>query len=164
MSNRTEITKELKAIVSNVTRIDLSDLSENTRVREELGIDSLMAMEIVALCEKQFGISIDEEQLFQVETVGDFYNLVVKATAWRQMYEKLGTGRQQPRSRIQEGEHSKSDTGYEDCHRSSEYRFSSVQRSRLLRLPTTLLRIFSYTNSGDRYMYDRLRTDAHPIG
>ena len=78
MSNRTEITRELKTIVSNVTRIDLSELSESTRVREELGIDSLMAMEIVALCEKQFGISIDEEQLFQVETVGDFYNLVVK--------------------------------------------------------------------------------------
>ncbi len=78
MSNRTEITRELKTIVSNVTRIDIAELSENTRVREELGIDSLMAMEIVALCEKQFGISIDEEQLFQVETVGDFYNLVVK--------------------------------------------------------------------------------------
>ncbi len=78
MSNRDEISEKLKAIVSNVTRIDISELSEEIRVREELGIDSLMAMEIVALCEKQFDIFIDEEQLFLVETIGDFYNLVVK--------------------------------------------------------------------------------------
>ncbi|GAJ10371.1 unnamed protein product, partial [marine sediment metagenome] len=32
----------------------------------------------VALCEKQLDIYIDEEQLFLVETIGDFYNLVVK--------------------------------------------------------------------------------------
>jgi len=78
MSNRDEISEKLKAIVSNVTRIDISELSEEIRVREELGIDSLMAMEIVALCEKQFDILIDEEQLFLVETIGDFYNFVVK--------------------------------------------------------------------------------------
>ena len=78
MSNRDEISEKLRAIVSNVTRIDISELSEEIRVREELGIDSLMAMEIVALCEKQFDISIDEEQLFLVETIGDFYNFVVK--------------------------------------------------------------------------------------
>lgn len=83
MSNRTEITRELKKIVSNVTRIDIDELSENTRVREELGIDSLMAMEIVALCEKKFEIYIDEEQLFLIETIGDFYNLVVKIYADR---------------------------------------------------------------------------------
>jgi len=78
MSNRGEINEKLKAIVSNVTRIDISELSEEIRVREELGVDSLMAMEIVALCEKQFDIFIDEEQLFLVETIGDFYNLVMK--------------------------------------------------------------------------------------
>jgi acyl carrier protein len=81
MSNRDEISEKLKAIVSNVTGIDISELSEKIRVREELGIDSLIAMEIVALCEKQFDILIDEEQLFLVETIGDFYNLVVKICA-----------------------------------------------------------------------------------
>jgi acyl carrier protein len=81
MSNRTEITRGLKTIVSNVTRIDIAEFSENTRVREELGIDSLMAMEIVASCEKQFEIHIDEEQLFLIETIGDFYNLVMKIYA-----------------------------------------------------------------------------------
>jgi acyl carrier protein len=77
LSNRDEISEKIKVIVSNVTSIDISELCEKIRVRDELGIDSLIAMEIVALCEKQFDILIDEEQLFLVETIGDFYNLVV---------------------------------------------------------------------------------------
>jgi acyl carrier protein len=78
MSNTKNIQEELKNLVSLITRIDVSELSEEVRVREELGIDSLMAMEIVAACEKRFDIQIDEEQLFEIETVGEFYNLVVR--------------------------------------------------------------------------------------
>ena len=78
MSNTKNIQEELKNLVSLITRIDVSELSEGVRVREELGIDSLMAMEVVAACEKRFDIQIDEEQLFEIETVGEFYNLVVR--------------------------------------------------------------------------------------
>jgi acyl carrier protein len=78
MSNPKNIQEELKNLVSLITRIDVSELSEEVRVREELGIDSLMAMEIVAACEKRFDIQIDEGQLFEIETVGEFHNLVVR--------------------------------------------------------------------------------------
>ena len=78
MPNTKNIQEELKNLVSLITRIDVSELSEEVRVREELGIDSLMAMEIVAACEKRFDIQIDEEQLFEIETVGEFHNLVVR--------------------------------------------------------------------------------------
>ena len=78
MWNPTEIKTELENLVSLITRINVSELSAEVRVREELGIDSLMAMEIVAACEKRFDIQIDEEQLFEIETVGEFYNLVVR--------------------------------------------------------------------------------------
>jgi acyl carrier protein len=78
MLNPDEAKMELKNIVSSITRINVSELSPEVRVREELGIDSLMAMEIVAACEKHFGIQIDEEQLLEIETVGEFYNLVAK--------------------------------------------------------------------------------------
>ena len=77
MWNPAEIKTELKNLVSRITRIDVAELSPEVRVREELGIDSLMAMEIVAACENRFDIQIDEEQLFEIETVGEFYNLVV---------------------------------------------------------------------------------------
>ena len=79
--NRSEIVTELQKIVSQITRIDVSELESEVRVREELGIDSLMAMEIVAVCEKKLSVHIEEEQLFNIETIGDFYDLVVKTCA-----------------------------------------------------------------------------------
>ena len=78
--NRNETIAELKQIVSQIARIDVSELNDEVRVREEIGIDSLMAMEIVASCEKRFGIYVDEEQLFNIVTIGDFYNLIVKVS------------------------------------------------------------------------------------
>ena len=76
--NRDEIISEIKQIVSQITRINISELSDEVRVREEIGIDSLMAMEIVASCEKRFGIYIDEDQMFNIDSIGDFYDLIVK--------------------------------------------------------------------------------------
>ena len=81
--NQTEIIGEIKNLVSQITRINMSELSDDVRVREELGIDSLMAMEIVASCEKRFRIHIDEEQIFEIETIGDFYNLIVRTCETR---------------------------------------------------------------------------------
>jgi acyl carrier protein len=63
-------------IVAGISRIDPEDFEEDALIREELGIDSLMAMEIVAACERALGISIDEGQVFCLETAGDFLDLV----------------------------------------------------------------------------------------
>ena len=53
----TESLKEhIRETISSVSRIDIAELKDNVLIREELGIDSLMAMEIVAKCEKQLGI------------------------------------------------------------------------------------------------------------
>lgn len=64
--------------MSRVSRIDVSELDSEIKFREELGVDSLMAMEIVATCEKQLGIQIDEGQLYTIETIGDFTSLVTE--------------------------------------------------------------------------------------
>lgn len=57
------IIEELLQLISQVSRIDKRELVYDVRVREELGIDSLMAMEIVATIEKRFDIRIDEAVL-----------------------------------------------------------------------------------------------------
>ncbi len=78
MPNKEKIIAEIKEIISRISRIDASELEENILIRDELGVDSLMAMEIIATCEKQFEIHIDEGILFEIETIGDFIDLVVK--------------------------------------------------------------------------------------
>jgi acyl carrier protein len=72
-----DVLAEVKRIMSNISRIDVEELESDVKIREEVGVDSLMAMEIVATCEKRLDIHIDESELYNVETIGDFENLVV---------------------------------------------------------------------------------------
>ena len=67
---------EVKEIVSQISRIDEAELEDHLLVREELGIDSLMAMEIIATCEKRLHLKLDETLFADVQTVGDFLSLV----------------------------------------------------------------------------------------
>ncbi len=68
--------EQARAIISNISRISASELADDANVREEVGIDSLMAMEIIANCEKRFGVVIDESRYAEIETIGDFLRLV----------------------------------------------------------------------------------------
>jgi len=72
-----QIIDTVKQIVSRISRIDVEEFEDNVKIREELGIDSLMAMEILATCEKHLKIKIDESKFVDIETVGDFLNLTV---------------------------------------------------------------------------------------
>ena len=71
----------IKHIVAKISRINESEFEDRVLIREELGIDSLMGMEIIANCEKSFDIRIDESRFAAIETVGDFLSLV------KQLYE-----------------------------------------------------------------------------
>ena len=73
-----QIRQTTKQIVSRISRIDAEEFEDDIVIREELGIDSLMAMEIIATCEKHLDIQIDEAIFGNIETVGDFLDLLVK--------------------------------------------------------------------------------------
>lgn len=69
---------EIKQIVARISRIDVNELQDQVLIQEELGIDSLMSMEIIARCEKSLGIKIDETLFANIHTVGDFNDLLIK--------------------------------------------------------------------------------------
>ena len=77
--NRNEIRSITKEIISQVSGIDAKELESDLILREELMLDSLKEMEIVARTELQFGISIDEELLIHVRTFDDYCGFVEKA-------------------------------------------------------------------------------------
>jgi acyl carrier protein len=62
--------------LSKITRIDSSGITYDTLIFEELGIDSLMAIEILAKIEKQFDIIIEDSLLADIHTVGDFIQII----------------------------------------------------------------------------------------
>jgi acyl carrier protein len=73
-----KLKNEIKQIVSRISRIDESELADQVLIREELGIDSLMSMEILANCEKYLGIKIDESLFVDVQTIDDFFDLLLR--------------------------------------------------------------------------------------
>ena len=64
------IAKELNSKKENITM--------ETRLVEDLGADSLDAVEIMFALEEEFGIEIDDDSAQSIKTVGDLVNYIEK--------------------------------------------------------------------------------------
>ena len=71
----------VEQIVSRISRIDAREFRNDVLIRDELGIDSLMSMEILAACEKELEVRLDEASFVSIETVGEFFAFLEKAYA-----------------------------------------------------------------------------------
>jgi len=67
---------QIKQIVSSITEIPLKDLKEDADFTRDLGIDSMMALEIVASIEKKYRITIPEEKIPEVTSLGKIYRFL----------------------------------------------------------------------------------------
>ena len=75
--------ESIRKILATIARIDPAELDDEVRIREELGVDSLMAMEIIATCEQRLEVSIDENDVVEIETVGEFIDFLIGITRER---------------------------------------------------------------------------------
>jgi acyl carrier protein len=73
-----KIKNDVKKLVAQIARMDAGKVKESASIRDDLGIDSLAAMEILASIEKRMGIVIDEAKAFDVVTVEDLLDLVMQ--------------------------------------------------------------------------------------
>lgn len=76
-----QVVSEIKKTISVIARIALEDLADDVRIREELGIDSLMSIEIIAKIEKRYGININEEEIMKISRVGEFVEHIASKIA-----------------------------------------------------------------------------------
>ena len=60
-----------------VLSVDAEKVTREARFAEDLDADSLDLVELVMALEEEFDVSVDEEELEGVETVGAAYDLVV---------------------------------------------------------------------------------------
>ena len=70
-----ELKEKLRAIVAEVSEID--DIPDSTSFAD-LGIDSMMAIEIVAEVERQYKVSVPEEELKSLSNFQSVYDLFAK--------------------------------------------------------------------------------------
>ena len=74
--NLDEMKKEVKALVSEIAEVPAEDLRDDARFAEDMGIDSMMALEIVASIEKKYKIVIPEEKIPTVVSLQNVYELL----------------------------------------------------------------------------------------
>jgi len=67
---------DIKKIISSIARCRISRIKLKSRVREDLGIDSFSALEILVAIEKKFDIESLESQLVSLVTFEDVVNFV----------------------------------------------------------------------------------------
>lgn len=73
-----EIKKEVKSLVSEITEVAEAQLKDDARFSEDLGVDSMMALEIVASIEKKYKVIIPEEKLPTIRSLQNVYDLLLE--------------------------------------------------------------------------------------
>ena len=67
-----DVIAQLQAIVAEVAETDdPSQIASDANLYTDLGLDSMMALELVLMIEEAFAIVIDEETLGSLQTFGD---------------------------------------------------------------------------------------------
>jgi len=65
------VEEEIKALVAEIIEKDPQEIDPHANFYKDLGVDSMMALEILAAIEKKYKISIPEEKLANLITLDD---------------------------------------------------------------------------------------------
>ena len=66
-----DIDTEIKNLIAEIIEKDPSEINPDARFAEDLGVDSMMALEILAGIEKKYKITIPEEKLVSLTTLNE---------------------------------------------------------------------------------------------
>lgn len=76
--SREEIEVKVKEIVAEKADCEISEVNDQTNLEETLGMDSLDRVELLMEIEKEFGITIPDDDADKVITTKDCVDLVEK--------------------------------------------------------------------------------------
>ncbi len=77
ISDGVDLRKSIIKTLAIIARINEKNIKDSVLIKDELGIDSIMSLEIIANIEKHFNIQINEEDTLKISTVGDFVNYII---------------------------------------------------------------------------------------
>jgi acyl carrier protein len=75
---RSEIQDKVCTILAEQLAVDAAKVTPAARFSEDLDADSLDLVEAVLALEEEFGVSIPEEEMEDVKTVGEAIDLIVQ--------------------------------------------------------------------------------------
>ncbi len=77
----TEAAVRARAILARELNLDAGTLAPERRLREDLGMDSIIALNLIFAAERELNITITEEAVVSLVTVGDLESLVDRLTS-----------------------------------------------------------------------------------
>lgn len=70
--------EKVKKIIANELNVDEDQITMETRLAEDLGADSLDAVELIMSIEDEFEIEVDDENAQNIRCVGDIVRYLEK--------------------------------------------------------------------------------------
>ena len=72
------VVKQVRKLISEIAEVEAAKLKDDATFTEDLGVDSMKALEIVAAVEKKFKVVIPEDKIPTIKTPKDVYNILQK--------------------------------------------------------------------------------------
>ena len=73
---REEIEEKIRAFLIDDLEIDEDKISDDAKLKDDMGIDSLDFVDIVVIVEKNFGFKIKPEEMKDVTTLSQFCDYI----------------------------------------------------------------------------------------
>ena len=74
-----QIAERVKAIIVDKLGVEVIEVTPEASFASDLGADSLDTVELIMEFEKEFGISIPDDQAEKITTVGEAIEMIAKA-------------------------------------------------------------------------------------
>ncbi|AXE79816.1 MULTISPECIES: acyl carrier protein [Streptomyces] len=68
--------EELRSTVAQVLDAEVAEVTDDALFVDDLEVDSLMALEVVVVLEKKYGVKLPESELRQIVTLQSAYDLL----------------------------------------------------------------------------------------
>ena len=74
------IFEKLKDIIAEQLSVEAEEVNMDSNIQDDLGADSLDVVDLITTIEDEFDISIPDEAVEEIKTVGDIVNYIEKNT------------------------------------------------------------------------------------
>jgi acyl carrier protein len=73
-----DIEQDVTAIVAHITKVPAARVRPDTHLKDELNVDSLQGLQILAAIESHFGVTVPDEELDSYTSVRDIARTVIR--------------------------------------------------------------------------------------
>ncbi|NQT29949.1 MAG: acyl carrier protein [Candidatus Saganbacteria bacterium] len=76
--DKQKLAQEIKTLVSKVVRIPEDRIGQNANLFSDLGVDSLIGVEIFAALDKKYHVNLPEAKVRDIKTLNDLVEMVAE--------------------------------------------------------------------------------------